>query len=319
MTWIIYTHTHKKKKPRKKMIAKVAFFFVVFFFLSPSEKWWKMVFLFFISLHILPFCFILFNFHFIFSPIFSCNSPTLFFVSDSDNMLDLYIVDEKKKKKKNYYYYIRGGEWQRLRRPFFFCLCSQAMYQLFFFFFPFFFFFLFKILTYKVFLFRYPMDGWWVVACISPKNWSNSLHLWLNFESVKIWDPEMLLARCFSTFSQLWNTPLTRSAIEREREFLLFPCILLSTGKWIGRMLRRASQDRKHTSKTGSTRFLQSKLVFFFPFSIGRLAQRSTAHLYRRKSKLYSELKWWPSKARQRKVVKYPICIFHMVDIVGQQ
>ena len=129
------------------------------------------------------------------------------------------------------------------------------MYQLFFFFFPFFFFFLFKILTYKVFLFRYPMDGWWVVACISPKNWSNSLHLWLNFESVKIWDPEMLLARCFSTFSQLWNTPLTRSAIEREREFLLFPCILLSTGKWIGVMLRRASQDRKHTSKTGSTRF----------------------------------------------------------------
>ena len=168
------------------------------------------------------------------------------------------------------------------------------------------------------------MDGWWVVACISPKNWSNSLHLWLNFESVKIWDPEMLLARCFSTFSQLWNTPLTRSAIEREREFLLFPCILLSTGKWSeADGVRRDVASREPRPKTHKQNwfdsFFQSKLVFFFPFSIGRLAQRSTAHLYRRKSKLYSELKWWPSKARQRKVVKFPICIFHMVDIVGQQ
>ena len=142
------------------MIAKVAFFLLFFFsylHLENDEKWS------FCSLSLCTFCpFVSFSSIFIsfFRP-FSLVIPPRFFSCQIQIICSTCIQQMKKKKKKNYYYYyIRGGELQRLRRPFFFCLCSQAMYQLFFFFlFSFFFFFLFKILTYKVFLFRYPMDG----------------------------------------------------------------------------------------------------------------------------------------------------------------
>ena len=131
------TYIRTQRKNRKKMIAKVAFF-LLFFHISIWKMMKNGLFVLYLSAHF-AFCFILFNFHFIFSPIFSCNSPTLF--SCQIQMICSTCIRRKtKNKKKNYYYYyIRGGEWQRLRRPFFFCLCSQAMYQLFFFWF-----FLFK-------------------------------------------------------------------------------------------------------------------------------------------------------------------------------
>jgi hypothetical protein len=138
-----------------------------------------------------------------------------------------------------------------------------------------------------------------VVTCISPKNWSNSLHLWLNFESVI---RNVIGALFFSFFTIVKHT--TYSVSHREREFLFFFfCKLLSTGNNLKLMEFGVSQDRKHTSKTGSTRFFSNNLVFFLSSSHFPSVDwhKKALHLYRRKSKLYSEMKWWPSKAHKKK------------------